>query len=347
LRLGATITGTSNTGRIQFSRSFPKVQYISPFVSRLPPATIVWQKTNQPIIFIASSLLFSNYCLVNSLYLFNQRRCFSRSQRQIKDILMSSGFSESQMFPHHFDFYGPDAKLDILCALLAAGLYPNICIHDSKRLVVTTGMTKALICKSSVNCPSAFAGKPEGSMFPYPYFVFGEKVRSRAVTCQQMTMVSPLHLVMFGSQKVDFCPAAPSTEIGEGEQEALVKLDSWIPLKMDPQDAALICGLRQAVESVIVTFTQDPNCLSHEDPNEDGFSKTVQMVRSAVHDVCRLSSGRYNLPDLDFNSSQRYVLRGHPCCLFDNFGTYRVCLTVLDVDTISGFLSSIGYSLAG
>lgn len=50
------------------------------------------------------------------------------------------------------------------------GLYPNVCFHKEKRKVLTMESKSALIHKTSVNC-SNFEQN-----FPFPFFVFGEKV---------------------------------------------------------------------------------------------------------------------------------------------------------------------------
>jgi hypothetical protein len=71
LRLGTNITSTSNPGKFSFPAVFGKYSTY-PFVSCLPPATICWQKTNQPIIFIASSFLIKKFFSVKSLYLFER-----------------------------------------------------------------------------------------------------------------------------------------------------------------------------------------------------------------------------------------------------------------------------------
>ena len=54
--------------------------------------------------------------------------------------------------------------------------------------------------KSSVNCTR------DAIQFPVPFFVFGEKIRTRAVSCKSMTMVSPLHLMLFASRKIELLP---------------------------------------------------------------------------------------------------------------------------------------------
>lgn len=70
---------------------------------------------------------------------------------------------------------GADGKLDILISVLVMGLYPNVCYHKDKRRLITMGGKSALIHKNSVNC-QAF-----DTVFPLPFFVFGEKIRTRSV----------------------------------------------------------------------------------------------------------------------------------------------------------------------
>ena len=57
-----------------------------------------------------------------------------------------------------------------IVALLCSGLYPNICYHKEKRLVLTSDGKTALLHKASVNLIH------KSCSFPSPFFVFGEKV---------------------------------------------------------------------------------------------------------------------------------------------------------------------------
>ena len=85
---------------------------------------------------------------------------------------------------------GPDPKLDLVIGLLVLGLWPNVCMHSGKRKVLTTEARAALIHKGSVNCSR------EAILFPISYFMFNEKVRSRAMSCRGMTMVTPINIQM-------------------------------------------------------------------------------------------------------------------------------------------------------
>lgn len=108
-------------------------------------------------------------------------RVMSEAKRQLLDV----------------DANGDQPEVDMMTALLCLGLYPNACYHKEKRKVLTTESKAALIHKTSVNCSNLAV------TYPYPFFVFGEKIRTRAVSCKQMTMVAPLHLLLFGSRKID------------------------------------------------------------------------------------------------------------------------------------------------
>lgn len=60
-----------------------------------------------------------------------------------------------------------------------------------------------------------------------------------------MTMVTPVHLLLFGSRKVEWV-------------DGVVRLDNWINLKMDPKVAAQIVALRPALEGLVVRAARDP-----------------------------------------------------------------------------------------
>ena len=60
------------------------------------------------------------------------------AKHQLVTIVLKMGFSEECFAPVVVDVNGSDRNLDVLIALLAGGLYPNICIHHDKRLVLST-----------------------------------------------------------------------------------------------------------------------------------------------------------------------------------------------------------------
>lgn len=188
---------------------------------------------------------------------------------QLQQILTNAGFPEETLQPIPMETVGPDAKLDIIMALMCYGLYPNVCYHKEKRKVLTTESKAALIHKTSVNC-SNFEQK-----FPYPFFVFGEKIRTRAVSCKQMSMVTPLHLLLFGSRKVEWI-------------DNVVRLDNWINLDMDPQLAAEIVALRPALESLVIKSSQEPEQILE-------LTDVDRQVVSTIAELCKLETGSFGI----------------------------------------------------
>ncbi|XP_050306805.1 dosage compensation regulator isoform X2 [Anthonomus grandis grandis] len=188
---------------------------------------------------------------------------------QLQQILNNCGFPEETMAPLAMETVGPDPKLDVIMAFMCYGLYPNVCWHKEKRKVLTTESKAALIHKTSVNCSNYEQN------FPYPFFVFGEKIRTRAVSCKQMSMVTPIHLLLFGSRKVD-------------QVDGVVRLDNWINLKMDPQTASEIVALRPALESLVIRASQDPEQIMD-------LSEIDRKVVNVIRELCKLHAGSFGI----------------------------------------------------
>ncbi|XP_047036041.1 dosage compensation regulator isoform X4 [Helicoverpa zea] len=126
-------------------------------------------------------------------------RVTSEAKYQLTNILTTAiGFPEECCMAQRWHPVGSDPTLDLVIALMCMGLYPNVCLHQGKRKVLTTEGKPALIHKTSVNCSN------QEQRFPSPLFVFGEKVRTRAISCKQTSMVAPLHLLLFASRKVEW-----------------------------------------------------------------------------------------------------------------------------------------------
>ncbi|XP_069497510.1 ATP-dependent RNA helicase A isoform X1 [Ambystoma mexicanum] len=180
---------------------------------------------------------------------------------QLKDILVNAGFPEECLMTQVFNNTGPDNKLDLVISLLAFGVYPNVCYHKEKRKILTTEGRNALIHKSSVNCPFT----SHDLQYPSPFFVFGEKIRTRAISAKSMTMVSPLQLLLFASKKV----------LSDGE---MVVLDDWIKLLVPHGAAACITALRATLEALVVEVTKDPEILSQLDPGNEQMLNMIRLI---------------------------------------------------------------------
>ncbi|KAK9499269.1 hypothetical protein O3M35_002337 [Rhynocoris fuscipes] len=201
------------------------------------------------------------------------------AKMQLKDLLVSCGFPEEAMQPLYYQFNDDDDNLDMIVALLCMGLYPNVCYHKEKRKVLTTESKPALIHKTSVNCTKFETN------FPSPFFVFGEKVRTRAVSCKQTTMVTPIHLLLFGSRKVELV-------------NNCVRLDNWVNLEMDPLVAASILSLRPLLESLVVRASSDPECINE-------LSDADAEVISIIRELCKFNAGRHGLQQYAMSRNKR------------------------------------------
>ncbi|CAG0880793.1 unnamed protein product [Cyprideis torosa] len=221
------------------------------------------------------------------------------AKNQLRDILIQAGFSEGAFEPQGYDYFGVDPNLDMVLGLLCLGCYPNVCYHKEKRKVITTEGTTALIHKSSVNCANY------EQHFPLPFFVFGEKLRTRTVACKQMTMVTPLQMLLFASRKVDVLP------------NSIVRIDNWIPLRMDPAEASAVLALRPALEGLMVKITANPDELSE-------LGEPDVNLLNVVRDLCRVDAGRDNLPPVvlgqGFGGNRSSFRGGGP----PRFGTPRM-----------------------
>ncbi|XP_052841456.1 dosage compensation regulator-like isoform X1 [Drosophila gunungcola] len=194
------------------------------------------------------------------------------AKQQLLDLLQQAGFPEECMIPHevHADADQDDPVLDVSLALLCLGLYPNICVHKEKRKVLTTESKAALLHKTSVNCSNLAV------TFPYPFFVFGEKIRTRAVSCKQLSMVAPLQVMLFGSRKIDLTA------------NNMVRVDNWVNFEMEPEHAAKVGALKPALEDLITVACDNPADVLHL---EEPYAKLVRVVK----DLCAKRSGDYRL----------------------------------------------------
>lgn len=95
--------------------------------------------------------------------------------------------------------------------------------------------------------------------------MFGEKVRTRAVSCKQMSMVTPIDLLLFGSRKIDWV-------------DGVVRLDNWINFDMDPNVAAKIAALRPALEGLVIRASKEPEQIL-EMGNTDMKVSTHGLIR--------------------------------------------------------------------
>ncbi|XP_055708405.1 dosage compensation regulator isoform X2 [Phlebotomus papatasi] len=197
-------------------------------------------------------------------------RVMHEAKKQLMDLLQQTGFPEECILDYRVNANVPDPTLDVAIGLLCVGLYPNVCFHKEKRKVLTTESKAALIHKTSVNCTNLQC------TFPYPFFIFGEKIRTKAVSCKQMTMVSPIHILLFASRKIDLV------------DENTVRIDNWLNFEMTPNQASLICALRPVIESLVVRASESPDDVLQQ---EEAYGNAIGVIR----DLCLMEAGDHEI----------------------------------------------------
>ena len=99
-------------------------------------------------------------------------------------------------------------------------------------------------------------------MFPYPLFVFGEKVRTRAITARQTTCISPAQLIMTASK----------VALVDGK----VIVDDWIPLAdYEAKEAANLCLLRAEMDGLLITAVTAPESVGQLSEEDELLVKTI------------------------------------------------------------------------
>ena len=196
-----------------------------------------------------------SWCMNKDINMATMRSTWE-ARRQLSEILYNFGFPEEVLVPQGLSNDQHDERLDNIITLLSIGLNPNVAIHTDGRRLLVDGKG-ALMHKASACCP--FGNK--GVKFPYPTFVFGEKVRTRAVSARQTTCVTPAQLILTSS----------TVSIRDG----VVYVDDWIPMKFLPADAANLCALRAELDGLLITAVSNPEsviAMGSED------QRLVQMI---------------------------------------------------------------------
>uniref|UniRef100_A0A1I8HX42 RNA helicase n=1 Tax=Macrostomum lignano TaxID=282301 RepID=A0A1I8HX42_9PLAT len=196
-------------------------------------------------------------------------RATLEARNQLLGILHSSGFVGDHEIdgpegPAAADTVGGEGFDDwgALVSLITLGLSPNVCYHKEKRKVITAEGRAALVHKSSV-----VASNFPDLHFPSPLFVFGEKLRTRAVSCKQLSNVTPLQYLVFGARKA----------VWTGGR---VLLDDWIGLQVDFDTAAKLLSLRPALEALLVKACLQPESVIATTAPDERDKRLSDMFRS-------------------------------------------------------------------
>ncbi|KAL0426591.1 UNVERIFIED_CONTAM: DExH-box ATP-dependent RNA helicase DExH1 [Sesamum latifolium] len=116
-------------------------------------------------------------------------------RNQFLDLLSGIGFVDKSQGPKAYNQYSDD--LEMVCAILCAGLYPNVvqCKRRGKRTAFyTKEVGKVDIHPASVNASV--------HVFPLPYMVYSEKVKTSNIYIRDSTNISDYALLMFGGNLI-------------------------------------------------------------------------------------------------------------------------------------------------
>ncbi|CAK5111499.1 unnamed protein product [Meloidogyne enterolobii] len=218
--------------------------------------------------------------------------CMTReAKRQLYDVLVNhSGFPESVFTSYSIDVRGPDSNLDVFLSMLVAAYYPNRELFNfrrDRRRVYTLEQAVALLSNMSVCVPF---NRGEQANFASPLFMFSEKLRTNCISCKQVSMISPLQLLLFGSRRVE--------AIGADK----VRLDNMIPLNLSAKMAAKIVALRPCIEALVVRSCMHPEQLSDQ-PKQDKI--LTALIRELSSDRAWIPSGEEGLEPVEQSSSSK------------------------------------------
>ncbi|XP_056687061.1 DExH-box ATP-dependent RNA helicase DExH1 isoform X2 [Spinacia oleracea] len=112
-------------------------------------------------------------------------------RKQFVDLLSDIGFVDKSKGPNAYNQYSHD--MEMVCAILCAGLYPNVvqCKRRGKR---TAFYTKE-VGQVDIHPASVNAGV---HLFPLPYMVYSEKVKTTSIYIRDSTNISDYALLLFG-----------------------------------------------------------------------------------------------------------------------------------------------------
>ncbi|KAF5937832.1 hypothetical protein HYC85_025338 [Camellia sinensis] len=161
-------------------------------------------------------------------------------RNQFLDLLSGIGFVDKSRGPNAYNQYSND--LEMVSAILCAGLYPNVvqCKRRGKRTAFyTREVGKVDIHPASVN-----AGV---HLFPLPYMVYSEKVKTTSIYIRDSTNISDYALLMFGGNLI------PS-KTGEG----IEMLGGYLHFSASKSVLELIRKLRGELDKLLNRKIEEP-----------------------------------------------------------------------------------------
>ncbi|GAB2278218.1 hypothetical protein Dimus_012912 [Dionaea muscipula] len=162
-------------------------------------------------------------------------------QKQYVNLLSDIGFVDSSKGLEAYNHYSND--LEIVCAILCAGLYPNL-VQCKRRGKTTAFYTKEL-GEVDIHPASVNAGIHQ---FPLPNMVYSEKVKTTKIYIRDSTNISDYALLLFGGNLF------PSNS-GDG----IEMLDGYLHFSASKSVLQLIKKLRGELDKILNRKIEDPS----------------------------------------------------------------------------------------
>ncbi|XP_015062767.1 DExH-box ATP-dependent RNA helicase DExH1 isoform X3 [Solanum pennellii] len=177
-------------------------------------------------------------------------------RNQFIDLLSDIGFVDKSRGAKAYNKYSND--LEMVCAILCAGLYPNVvqCKRRGKRTAFyTKEVGKVDIHPASVNASV--------HLFPLPYLVYSEKVKTSSIYIRDSTNISDYSLLMFGGN------LTPSKS-GDG----IEMLGGYLHFSASKSVLDLIKKLRVELDKILKRKIEEP----HFDVSVEGKGVVAAVV---------------------------------------------------------------------
>ncbi|XP_034225588.1 DExH-box ATP-dependent RNA helicase DExH1 [Prunus dulcis] len=180
---------------------------------------------------------------------------------QFLDLLSNIGFLDKSRGANAYNQYSHD--LEMVCAILCAGLYPNVvqCKRRGKR---TAFYTKE-VGKIDIHPASVNAGV---HLFPLPYMVYSEKVKTTNIFIRDSTNISDYALLLFGGSLI------PS-KTGEG----IEMLGGYLHFSASKSVLELIRKLRGELDKLLNRKINNPG-LDVSSEGKGVVSAVVELLHS-------------------------------------------------------------------
>lgn len=204
---------------------------------------------------------YNSYPCIN----YNSISVVQNARRQLVSILIGCGFND-QIFNNN-KYSCTSNEFDIIAGLLITAFYPNVCIHKDTRRILTNEERIGLIHKTSVFYSYVYNHKlPKTTKLKSPLFVYSEKSQNKnLISSKQMTMVSFLHLLLFGVKRF------------VGLANDIILLDGWIEIKIDPEILEYIIELKTGFEQLLTCVCSNAEYRKNETDN---------IILTAIEKLC-------------------------------------------------------------